>query len=85
MKRHKAEPPAKSAPVAISGFFGTAFLLVLIVFYLVGLTIWSPFYVIWPRRYPDTTWPQSVVIRGSLVWHLWSRYVFRREPREGRS
>ncbi len=76
MKRRKANPQPEFEPTRISGFRPVAFFFALIAFYLLGLTIWSPFYILWPRRYPGTNWFQSVAIRGSLVWQLWSRYVF---------
>ena len=46
--------------------------------YFVGLTIWTPFYIVWPRRYPGLTWFQSVAVRFTLVRHIWGLVTGRR-------
>ena len=46
--------------------------------YLVGLTIWTPFYIVWPRRYPGLTYFQSVAVRFTLVRHIWGLVTGRR-------
>ena len=46
--------------------------------YLIGLTIWTPFYIVWPRRYPGLTYFQSVAVRFTLVRHIWGLVTGRR-------
>jgi hypothetical protein len=46
--------------------------------YLVGLTLWTPLFTLWPRRYPGLTWPQSVAVRWCLVRKIWSMVTGRR-------
>ena len=53
---------------------GCLFLLV----YLIGLTMWTPFYIVWPRRYPGLTYFQSVAVRFTLVRHIWGLVTGRR-------
>ena len=62
------ERPA-SVPVVGCFFFAV---------YLIGLTIWTPFYIVWPRRYPGLTYFQSVAVRFTLVRHIWGLVTGRR-------
>ena len=47
-------------------------LLLVVVLYVIGLAIWSPLFLVWPRRYAGLTFPQTVAVRFLLVRHIWT-------------
>ena len=63
------------------GFVRGALLLAFVALYLFGLAIWTPLFLVWPRRYPDLTYSETVAVRWVLVRHIWSNLV-RRGPKQ---
>ncbi len=47
-------------------------LLLLVALYAIGLAIWSPLFLVWPRCYDGLTFPQTVAVRFLLVRHIWT-------------
>jgi hypothetical protein len=47
--------------------------------YVFGLAVWTPLFLVWPRRYPEMTYAESVSTRWVLVRHIWTKLV-RRAP-----
>ena len=50
-------------------------LLTLVGVYLFGLAIWTPFFLLWPCRYPEMTFRETVATRWELVRHIWANVV----------
>lgn len=69
-----AAPDNGTKPRSRPTVVGCLFFLV----YLLGLTVWTPFYIVWPRRYPGLTYLQSVSVRSALVRHIWALVLGRR-------
>ena len=59
----------------MKGLVRDAALLGLVALYIVGLAIWSPLFLVWPRRYPSMTFGDTVVVRWVLVRHIWTRLI----------
>jgi hypothetical protein len=57
------------------GFLRGMLLFVIIGVYLLGLAIWTPLFLIWPRRYAGMTFRETVATRWVLVRHVWTRLV----------
>jgi hypothetical protein len=49
-------------------------LLLIVVFaaYILGLTLWSPLFLFWPRRYEGMSYLETVATRWVLVRHIWT-------------
>lgn len=59
-------------------------LLLVVVLYLIGLMIWTPLFLGWPRRYAGMTVGETVATRCVLVRHIWSNLVRTESPRRRR-
>ena len=55
--------------------FRTALFIPVMVLYVVGLAMFSVFFLAWPRCLPDLTYPQTVAARWGLRRHLWGNLV----------
>jgi hypothetical protein len=58
-----------------NGFVRNVLLFAFVALYLLGLAIWTPLFLFWPRRYPGLTYFQTVATRRVLVKHIWSHLV----------
>lgn len=56
-------------------------LLLVVVLYLIGMAIWTPLFLVWPKRYAGMTAWQTVATRWVLVRHIWTNLV-RRAPQQ---
>jgi hypothetical protein len=52
-------------------------LLLVLATYVFGLAIWTPLFLVWPRRYPEMTYAETVLTRWGLVRHIWTGLVRR--------
>ena len=58
-----------------SAFLRDTLLLFVVVLYVVGLAIWTPLFLVWPRRYADMSFGETVATRWVLVRHIWTNLV----------
>ena len=61
----------------MKGLIRYAGLLVFLALYVLGLAVWSPLFLTWPRRYPSMTFGETVAARWVLVRHIWTHLVAR--------
>ncbi len=61
-----------------------SFVLLVVVLYVIGLAIWSPLFLVWPRRYAGLTFRQTVATRFMLVRLIWTGLLPTRLLRRGR-
>ena len=57
------------------GFLRGVLLLAIVALYVLGLAIWTPVFLVWPRRYPEMTYPDTVATRWVLIRHIWTTFV----------
>lgn len=58
-----------------SAFLRDTLLLFVVVLYVVGLVIWTPIFLVWPRCYADMSFGETVATRWVLVRHIWTNLV----------
>ncbi len=55
----------------MAGFVRGILAIVFLGVYFVGLVIWSPLFLFWPRRYEDMSYCETVATRWVLVRYIW--------------
>ena len=51
--------------------------------YIVGLILWTPLYLCWPRRYDGMTFGESLRAKWVLVRYAWANVFSWFRPRRG--
>ena len=57
----------------IQGLKAGLLLFLIIALYILALVVVSPFFLLWPSRYPDLTYIETVATRWKLVRHILRR------------
>ena len=60
----------------MNGILREVTLVLVLLAYFAGLLIWTPLFLLWPRRYDDLTYAQTVTVRWRLAHHIWTRSIF---------
>ena len=60
---------------SLGAFLRSLLLLLVVAIYVLGLVVWTPLFLIWPRRYAGLTYLQTVWTYWVLVRHIWTNLV----------